>query len=311
FDIRISNFMNKIGIIANINKPQIKEIVPELCEYLETKKKKRVLLEEELAKKLKIKRTGVPLPELANRAELIIVLGGDGTLLYAARMRALGSCPVLGVNLGSLGFLASVSLPELYSTLDQIWRNQYRLEPRMMLEASISIKTAKFYPPKFQRRWTTIRNPQLKSYLALNDVVVTKEALSRIIELTISTNGQFVVRYQADGLIISTPTGSTAHSLSAGGPIVEPKLKAIMITPICPHTLSNRPLIISAQDTVEIEVQTPDQPVYLTLDGQQGLPISPDQTIRVKRAKETVNLIVPPQKNYYEVLRTKLHWGGR
>jgi len=293
--------MKTIGIIGNFNKPQTKEIISELCAYLVEQEKKQVLLEEHLVKKFKIKRKGIPLQNLSKRAELIIVLGGDGTLLYAARMGAFGSCPVLGVNLGSLGFLAGVSLSELYSTLDQIWRKEYRIEPRMMLESWIKVKNPQ----------SAIRNPKLKRYLALNDIVVTKEALSRIIELTIYTNGQFVVRYQADGLIVSTPTGSTAHSLSAGGPIVYPTLNAIIITPICPHTLSNRPLIIADKDTIEIEIQTPEQPVYLTLDGQQGLPISPEQTIVIKRAKETVNLIVPPQKNYYEVLRTKLHWGGR
>jgi NAD+ kinase len=316
--------MNNIGIIANFNKPQTKEIVLELCGYLENQEKKRVFLEEQLAKKLKIKRKGTPLQNLSNRAELIIVLGGDGTLLYAARMGALGSQPVLGVNLGTLGFLASVSLSELYPTLDQIWRKKYRLESRMMLEAKIINQPKQAASSKRQeknltsdptllkfRRVNLLPLTSRKKYLALNDIVVTKEALSRIIELTIYTNRQFVVRYQADGLIISTPTGSTAHSLSAGGPIVEPMLNAIIITPICPHTLSNRPLIISAQDTVVIKVQTPNQPVYLTLDGQQGLLISPEQTILVKKAKERVKLIIPPQKNYYEVLRTKLHWGSR
>jgi NAD+ kinase len=313
--------MHKIGLIANTNKPQVKEVAIELIEYLK-KKKKTIVLESELAGLVNQPKLGVPMKLVSAKSDLIMVLGGDGTLIYSARMNALGNRPVLGINLGSFGFLTSISVSELYLQLDLLWKKQFLIEPRMMLEAEI------VQSPKSKVRSKKLKTQDLglkpaSKFLAFNDVVVAKEALARIIVLTISINHRLVTQYQADGLIVSTPTGSTAHSLSAGGPIVHPNLQALIITPICPHTLSNRPLIISDKEEVEIEVQSPEVRVslpdatsdvgaiYLTIDGQQGIQISPKQRIRIRKAKEQVNLIVFPTRSYYEVLRTKLHWGRR
>jgi NAD+ kinase len=312
--------MQKIGIIANINKPHVREVAGRLINYLENKKKKTVILESQLAGLMYRQDIGVPMRQVAAKSDLIMVLGGDGTLLYAARMKALGNRPVLGINLGTFGFLASITVSELYPQLELIWEKKFLIEPRMMLEASI-IEPESAKPVISPNRPFTGFQPQ--SFLAFNDVVVAKEALARIIVLTISIDHHLVTQYQADGLIVSTPTGSTAHSLSAGGPIVHPNLQALIITPICPHTLSNRPLIISDKEEVEIEMQSPEVRVslpdstsdvgaiYLTVDGQQGIQVSPKQRIRIRKAKEQVNLIVFPSRTYYEVLRTKLHWGRR
>ena len=328
--------MQKIGLIANINKPRVKEVTINLLNYLEKKKKKTVVLDSELAKLVQRQKQGVPMQQVANHSDLIMVLGGDGTLIYAARMKALGNRPVLGINLGSFGFLASITVSELYQRLDQLWQRNFLIEPRMMLEA-------KLINPEPTKKGATPGHPFTsspgQSFLAFNDVVVAKEALARIIELTIyisdktkskrknlneSKKHQSAIRnLQVDGVIISTPTGSTAHSLSAGGPIVHPALQALIITPICPHTLSNRPLIISDKEEIKIEVQSPEVRVllpdatsdvgaiYLTIDGQQGIQISPKQRIIIRKAKEQVNLIVFPTRTYFEVLRTKLHWGTR
>ncbi|MCX7918949.1 MAG: NAD(+)/NADH kinase [bacterium] len=307
--------MQRIGIIANLNKPQAKPVVRRLIAYLE-KKQKTVFVEERLGECIHRQQNRVPLQALAKHSELIIVLGGDGTLLYAARNRALGSRPVLGINLGSLGFLANVAVTELEPTLELVLRKKYQLQPRMMLTAKI-VQTEPEVQQISARKKKILSSVHpntcfsAQSFLALNDIVITKEALARIIELTIYINEEFVARYQADGVIIATPTGTTAHSLSAGGPIVHPNQQAIVITPICPHTLSNRPLIISANDEISIAVHTPEQAVYLTLDGQEGIPLLAKQYVLVKKAKESVNLIMPVNKSYFEVLRTKLHWGGR
>lgn len=319
--------MYKIGIIANTNKTQVKDVAIKLIHYLE-KKKKKIVLESQLAKLVKRPELKVPMKQVAVYSDLIMVLGGDGTLIYAARMKALGDRPVLGINLGSLGFLTSISVLELYRQLDLVWEQRFLVEPRMMLEAEILESGNRYYSKSFGKKKKMAAAPRssyipVQSFLAFNDIVVAKEALARIIELTISIDKNLVTQYQADGLIVSTPTGSTAHSLSAGGPIVHPNLQALIITPICPHTLSNRPLIISDKEEVEIEMQSPEERValpdatsdvgaiYLTIDGQLGIEVSPQQRIRVRKAKEQINLIVFPTKSYYEVLRTKLHWGRR
>ncbi|MFB3897475.1 MAG: NAD(+)/NADH kinase [bacterium] len=319
--------MHTIGIIANTSKPQVKEVAIELIAYLE-KKKKAVILESDLARLVNRPKLKVPMKQISVYSDLILVLGGDGTLIYAARMKALGDKPVLGINLGSLGFLTSISVSELYLQLELLWRHQFLIEPRMMLEAEILESGNRYYSKSFSKKKKIMAAPRssyvpIQSFLAFNDVVVAKEALARIIELTISIDQNQVTQYQADGLIVATPTGSTAHSLSAGGPIVHPNLQALIITPICPHTLSNRPLIISDKEEVEIEMQSPESQialpdatsdvgaVYLTIDGQQGIQLSPNQRIRIRKAKEQVNLMVFPTRSYYEVLRTKLHWGRR
>jgi NAD+ kinase len=232
--------------------------------------------------------------ELAGQVDAMVVLGGDGTLLAASHWLD-GDAPVLGVNFGSLGFLTEITLAELYPALEGVLRGDYRSEERRMLRA-----------------WVDRQGRREAQGDALNDVVVTKADLSRIIDLEVAVDGLFVSAFRADGLIVSSPTGSTAYNLAAGGPIVHPSLDAIVLTPICPHMLTNRPLVIGDQATVEVRLRAMRQgEVHLTLDGQRGLPLEAHDVVVVSRSPRTLRLVKAPGRDYYEVLRTKLKWGGR
>jgi len=234
---------------------------------------------------------------LVSQVDLVVVLGGDGTLLSVAD--AAGSAdvdvPILGVNFGSLGFLTEATLPELYSSLESAVDGRARVESRMMLRA------------------TTVRGgARLPESTALNDVVITKTARARMTDLSVSVGDEFVTRVKADGLIVATPTGSTAYNLAAGGPILHSRLPAMVLTPICPHRLTNRPLVISDESTVELRLRhAEDGQAHLTLDGQHGFPLSPQDTVLITRSPRTVRLVKSPGRDYYEVLRTKLKWGER
>jgi NAD+ kinase len=234
---------------------------------------------------------------LATDVDIVLVLGGDGTLIGMADcIAAAGSgIPILGVNFGSLGFLTEVTLPELYRSLENALNGRAHLEERMMLTATTSSGT----------------NVHSRS-IALNDAVITKTARSRMIDLSVYVGDEFVTRVRADGLIIATPTGSTAYNLSAGGPIVQPDVDAMVITPIAPHTLTNRPIVIPGSSTVRVEptMETRDEIVF-TLDGQQTFPIHAGAQITVARAPKPLRLIRPTTRSYFEVLRTKLKWGQR
>jgi NAD+ kinase len=202
--------------------------------------------------------------------------------------------PILGVNLGSLGFLAEVSIHEMYPALEHVLRGEYSIERRMMLKARV------------------LRgNACIGDYRVLNDVVVNKGALARIISLEVSVDGVYLTTFQADGLILATPTGSTAYSLSAGGPIIHPSLSSILLTPICPHTLTNRPIILPVDSILEIRLKNDSRDVLLTLDGQVGSSFLKDDVAVIERSEYTVPFIQSPFKNYFEVLRTKLKWGER
>ena len=232
---------------------------------------------------------GLPAQETA---DLILVLGGDGTLLKAARLYGGRGTPILGVNLGGLGFLTEIALEEFYSILDKIFQGEFQTETRMMLEAEI------------------IRRDQiLEPTVFLNDVVINKGALARIIDLETSIDDQFLTTYRADGLIVATPTGSTAYNLAAGGPILHPALKTIIITPICPFTLTNRPIIVQDNSVIDIRLGPRIRDVWLTFDGQIGHPLQPGDLVRVQRASGQITLIKSPFKNYFEILRAKLKWG--
>ncbi|MCG2676569.1 NAD(+)/NADH kinase [bacterium] len=220
-------------------------------------------------------------------------MGGDGTLLRAVRMLKGKEIPILGVNLGGLGFLTEVTLGELYKTLSDVLADRYRLEKRIGLEATL-----------YRGR------KRIATSTALNDCVITKGVLSRLIRLDAFIGKEYLTTYAADGLIISTSTGSTAHSLSAGGPIVHPGIPAIILTPICPHTLSNRPLIISGEEEIRIRIASPHPDIALTLDGQEVIKLKEKDVIRIKKASSKIGLIVPKKKSYYQVLRKKLKWGG-
>jgi NAD+ kinase len=232
--------------------------------------------------------------ELPARSDLLVVLGGDGTLLSAARLVADRPVPILAVNLGGLGFLTTVPLDDLYEILDEVFSGKSKISERVMLEAQIV------------RGGSIIRRQ-----IALNDAVLNKAALARIMDVELRVDGEYVTTYKADGLILSTPTGSTAYSLSAGGPIVHPAVEAFVVTPICPHTLTNRPLVIPDAAQIEIDFQSEDAAVFLTLDGQIGIELTRGDRIVVRKAPEKLRLVLPSKKTYYQVLRSKLKWGER
>ena len=230
--------------------------------------------------------------EIAEMSDALVVLGGDGTLLAAAHLLE-RPVPMLGVNFGSLGFLTEITLAELYPTLEGVLDGSYRYDERRMLRA-------------------VVKSPRQEDQLGdvLNDVVITKAALSRIIELDVSVDGMFVSAFRADGLIVSSPTGSTAYNLAAGGPILHPALPAVVLTPICPHMLTNRPLVVSDDAKIEIHLRAGREgEVHITFDGQRGFSLRRDDVIEVTRSPRTIRLVKAPSRDFYEVLRTKLKWG--
>ena len=242
-------------------------------------------------------RTVADRARLAADVDMVVVLGGDGTLLAMADAigEAGSGIPVLGVNFGGLGFLTEVTLPELYPSLEAAVEGRAPLECRMMLRST-----------------TTRGGRVVAQLLALNDAVITKAARSRMIDLTVCVGDEFVSRVKADGLIIATPTGSTAYNLAAGGPIVQPTLDALILTPIAPHTLTNRPVVIPATSTVRVEPNMDERDeVYATFDGQAGFQVHAGDQIVVERAPAALRLIRPTTRGYFEVLRTKLKWGER
>jgi len=232
--------------------------------------------------------------ELAKKIELLIVLGGDGTLLSAARALGDHKIPILAVNVGGLGFLTSVTLDELYPLLEQVFAGQHRTSSRMMLDAEIYRS-----------------GEPVHRQCALNDAVANKAALARMLDFDVYVDRNHVGRYRADGLIVATPTGSTAYSLAAGGPIVDPDLSAFVITPICPHMLTNRPLVIPDTARIELDFTAAEEPIFITLDGQIGFELKPMDRVAITKSESRVTLIRPPSKTYFEVLRSKLRWSER
>ncbi len=231
--------------------------------------------------------------ELARQTDLLVVLGGDGTLLSIAR-RTLTGVPILGVNLGELGFLTEVVEDEAMPMLARVIAGRYGLDRRMTLVA------------RHLRRDRVVGR-----YRALNDVVITNGALARIVQFAVTVDGLPFTTYRADGMIVATPTGSTAYSLSAGGPIVEPTVQVILLSPVSPHTLSNRPVVLRPNALVRIVVGPSEQDVILTVDGQEGKPLAAGDTIEVCRGPSPVCLVRSPDRTYYDVLRSKLGWGAR
>lgn len=226
--------------------------------------------------------------------DLYVVIGGDGTLLMAARAIAERPRPILGVNLGGLGFLTETGPAEMDQVLEEILADRYDLDRRIGLEVSVV------------RGGRTVMRQ-----VTLNDAVINKSALARIIEIGLTIDRELVTTYKSDGLIVSTPTGSTAYSLSAGGPIIHPNIEAFLITPICPHTLSLRPLVVPDDSIAELSLRTGDSEVYLTLDGQVGHPLKMKDRVRVRRSRQPILMVRSRRKSYFEVLRRKLHWGER
>lgn len=230
--------------------------------------------------------------ELAASVDLMLVLGGDGTMIATARMLGDREVPVLGVNYGGLGYLAEFRIEELYSALESILEGNYRVDTRVMLDVEL-LRGAE----------------EVTRNRVLNDVVINKSALARIIEIEAYLNQQFVNSFRADGLIVSTPTGSTAYNLSAGGPVIYPSMNAVVITPICPFTLSNRPIVVPDDAVIELCLKTKQEDVALTLDGQVGFPLQFEDRVIIRKSRTTFNLVQPMNRNYFEVLRDKLRWG--
>jgi len=284
--------IRSVGICLKPSQPQLGEAVQALQSWLEDRDLTAVL-DKHAANA--VARAGSARSEIAEKVDLMVVLGGDGTLLAVARAIGSRPVPILGVNLGTLGFLAEISQEELFSTLDEALAGGCQVEPRMRLEVSVA------------RAGEVVGH-----YLALNDAVLARTALSRMVDLEARADGVPVTTYTGDGLIVSTPTGSSAYSLSAGGPLVLPGVEAILLTPICPHTLTQRPLVLGHGSNVEVTVHnTRGGDVQLTVDGQVGSELCEGDRVTVRRSEHPARLLVPRGRNRFQVMRTKLRWGER
>ena len=285
--------MKQVAIFAKVHDPRCQGVASELVTWLE-ERKCLPLVDTHLARHVGYAR-GLTEKQIRDRAELVVVLGGDGTLISVARLFSGRQVPIVGVNLGSLGFLTEITVEQLYPVLEQCLAGSHRITERMMLDVAV-----------------TRGDQEISRCQVLNDAVINKGALARIIELEARVNDDFLTNFKADGLIVSTPTGSTGYSLSAGGPIVQPLMKCVLITPICPHTLTNRPIVLSYQSVIRITVKSSfDEMVYLTLDGQVGVELQEGDCIEVRRAETTTALVTSPEKDYFAILRAKLKWGER
>jgi NAD+ kinase len=290
--------ITKVGIVA---KSRLRAAIPHLAEIAAWLENRGVEAIFETATAALLASAGpvrvLDRQPLAREVDMVVVLGGDGTLLSMANCIGVAgsSIPILGVNFGSLGFLTEVTLPELYPSLEAALGGAARVEERMMLRASLFRAGEAF-----------------ADHIALNDVVVTKGARSRMIDLSVWVGDEFVTRVKADGLIVATPTGSTAYNLSAGGPIVQPTLDALLLTPIAPHTLTNRPIVIPAASPVRVQPHLEERAeVFVTFDGQDGFQVQGEDEIRIRCADRPMRLIRPSTRSYFEVLREKLKWGER
>ncbi|GIX47602.1 MAG: NAD kinase [Candidatus Tectimicrobiota bacterium] len=283
--------MQRVGIIAKPHAPGLADLLRRLLPWLR-QRRFEVFLDAEAAAATGV-APGHPRAALPALVDWLLVLGGDGTLLSAARLLEAHDVPLLGVNLGSLGFLTETAVDELFTRLTRVCEGDYVLQERMRLKATIC------------RNGERLEQPAV-----LNDVVINKGALARIITLETYVDDLYLTHYRADGLIVATPTGSTAYAMAAGGPIIHPAMRACILSPICPHTLSHRPLVLP--DTVKIEVilQTPNEDVLVTLDGQVGIPLYHRDVVEIVKAERPIKLIrTTKRERYFRILRTKLKWG--
>ena len=283
--------MKKIGIVCKTGKTEPYEILKDILPWLK-RKGCVTYIDADAASFLHIE--GSPRSEIPSLADFIVVLGGDGTMLSVARLVGGKGIPILGVNIGGLGFLTSVQKDEIFEVLEKVISGECPVEERIMLSACV-----------FRH------GESISEYIVVNDVVVNKGALARIIDLETYIDHKYVATFKSDGLIVSTPTGSTAYALSAGGPILYPTLNSIVLAPICPHTLTNRPIVLPDDVRVEIVLRSENEDVFLTLDGQVGFSLRQGDTIEVKKSQYKSKFIVPCERDYYEILRTKLKWGER
>ena len=288
--------IKRIGVVVKPHQPDALETLCRLTQWLNERHLTLVGLPEIERERIE-HQTGCVVEvatdsELAKQVDLMLVLGGDGTMIATARMISDTEVPVIGVNYGGLGYLAEFRIEELFTALESILAGDYRLQERVMLAVEL-------------RRG----DDAVTKNRVLNDVVMNKSALARIIETETYLNGQFVNSFRADGLIVSTPTGSTAYNLSAGGPIVFPSMNAIVITPICPFTLSNRPIVVPDDSVIEVRLMTEKEDVALTLDGQVGFPLQAHDRVVIRKSDTNFNLVQPKNRNYFDLLRDKLRWG--
>ncbi len=283
--------MKKIGIISKKGRPEPAEILKGLVPWLE-KRGYEVFIDSETATLLNIE--GTPRSQIPSLVDMIIVLGGDGTMISVSRLAADKGIPILGINIGGLGFLTAVQRDEIYDVLEMILNGKCTIENRIMLRACV------------QRQ-----DECIAEFIVMNDVVVNKGALARIIDLETYIDHVYVATFKSDGLIVSTPTGSTAYALSAGGPILYPTLNSIIIAPICPHTLTNRPIVMPDDITVEIVLKSDTEDVFLTLDGQVGFSLRKDDIVEIKKSQYNSKIFIPCERDYFQILRNKLKWGER
>ena len=279
----------KIGIIPNLSKDTDLKITTYLYNWLNEKQDIEVLLNENIASIVNHSYEGCSQEFMFTTSDVIIVLGGDGTLLSVARLAIIYNVPLFGINLGHLGFLAQAEVSNMFEELEKLLSGEYTIEKRIMLEAKIEED-----------------NIQSENFIALNDIGITRGSLSRILRYKIFVNNNFVDLYAADGLVISSPTGSTAYSLSAGGPIVSPDADVLIITPICSHTLHSRSIIISGNDVVRVEACANNIEVMLSVDGQHGYKLKSGDVVTIKKSPHYTNLIKLNQRNFFEVLREKI-----
>jgi NAD+ kinase len=280
-----------VGIVSKPGSEQARELVPKLIEWLRSRGISSRLDEAsgEYASAPGMTREAVP-----EGSDLVVVMGGDGTLLSAARAIGRREIPLFPVNLGGLGFLTAITMDELFPELQRALRGEHRIGKRKLLTTEV------------------VRDGEVvAAYDALNDTVLTKAALARMIDLDTHVDEQYVCTYKADGLIISSPTGSTAYSLSAGGPIIFPSVPAICLTPICPHMLTMRPVLVPETSVVRVVSHGPDESVFLTIDGQIGGPIRDGDTVVCRSSHYSLLLVRPPRMMFFDVLRQKLKWGER
>jgi len=282
----------RLGIISKPNEPRAVELATRIAMWA-AERGINLIVNDRIGQTLPGASTASA-REIATQADLLIVMGGDGTMIATARLVGGRGTPVLGVNLGTLGYLTEFTVEDTLPALEEVAHGDYKIDRRMMLD------------------WRVLRDGELiGAGSALNDVVVNKSTLARIIDIDCAVDSHHVTAYRADGLIVSTPTGSTAYNLAAGGPIIVPGTEAISISPICPHTLTNRPLVLPDTSEVMLRLNTREQEVMLTSDGQTGMPIIAGDHVEIKKSGKTFNTICARDRDYFDILRTKLRWSGR
>lgn len=277
--------IRSVGIVVKPHHPEAGATAAELSDWLRGHGVERIVEPDADIQR----RNGEQLP---HDIDLVVVLGGDGTMISTARLIGELDVPIIGVNYGSLGYLTDLRIEEMFPAIEAFLAGDYKIDQRVMLEA------------EHRRDGVTMGKGRV-----LNDVVINKSALARIIDIDVKLDGQFVNTFRADGLIVSTPTGSTAYNLSAGGPIIYPTMNAVVLTPICPFTLTNRPIVVPDSSEIEISVENVNEGVVLTLDGQTGFELSAGDTVVVHKSATAFNMVAPANRNYFEVLRDKLKWG--